>query len=93
MTAINPRTVESFQANALIMKREVELYRGIEVYIHAFSTVELEMGSQNRTARKTSLHYPFNRRFCTNIEASLDRKVSGTPRILIPKSPVVQHYV
>ena len=41
MTAINPRTVESFQANALITKREMELYRGIEVSIHALSTVEL----------------------------------------------------
>ena len=43
MIAINPLTVESFQANALItsMKREVELYRGIEVYIHALSTVVL----------------------------------------------------
>ena len=41
MTAINPRAVESFQASAVIMIREVELYRGIEVYIHALSTVEL----------------------------------------------------
>ena len=41
MIAINPHTGESFQANALIMKREMELYRGIEVYIHAFSAVDL----------------------------------------------------
>jgi hypothetical protein len=41
MTAINPRTGESFQANALIMESDVELSRGIEVHIHAFSTVEL----------------------------------------------------
>ena len=41
MTAINLRTVESFQADVLIMKREMELYRGIEVYIHTLLTVEL----------------------------------------------------
>jgi hypothetical protein len=38
---MNPSKVESFQTNALIMKREMELYERIEVYIHAFSTVEL----------------------------------------------------
>jgi hypothetical protein len=41
MTAIKPHTGESFQANALIMKPEMELNTGIEVYIHAFSAVEL----------------------------------------------------
>jgi hypothetical protein len=41
MTAVNTRSGESFQAKALIMKREMELYRVMEVYIHAFSTMEL----------------------------------------------------
>jgi hypothetical protein len=76
MTAINPRTVESFQANALVMKRKMKMYRGIEVYIHAFSTVELYL-----TARYKSVHYLFNRRFGRNIEALLDRNISRTPGI------------